>query len=89
MSRHHHRPEQKRGWTGIRARAIRAAGRRCSRCGRPGRLEVHHPIQLSHGGDHDQALTVLCRECHLHEHHPPDPARMAWSKFIREEFSVC
>ena len=87
MSRHHSRPENRRGWTAIRARAIRAAGRRCTRCGRPGRLEVHHTRPLAHGGDHTQALAVLCRDCHFHEHHQPDPAREAWARFLHEEFS--
>ena len=84
MSRHHR--THKRGWTAIRARAIRAAGRRCTRCGFAGKLEVHHPTPLSAGGDHDQALVVLCRDCHLSQHHLPDPARLAWAKFIEEEF---
>ena len=87
MSRFHHRPEHKRGWAVIRARAIRAAGRRCTRCGLPGRLEVHHPIRLSKGGTHDQALEVVCRECHLARHHLPDPARLAWARFLQEELS--
>ena len=87
MSRHHHRPENRRGWAAIRARAIQAAGRRCTRCGRPGRLSVHHPRALSHGGTHDQALAVLCQECHFTEHHPPDPARLAWARFLQEEFA--
>ena len=86
MSRHHHRPENRRGWTGIRARAIRAAGRRCTRCKKAGRLEVHHTRPLAHGGDNDQALAVLCRVCHFHEHHIPDPAREAWARFLHEEF---
>ena len=89
MSRYHHRPTHKRGWAGIRARAIRAAGRRCSRCGLPGRLEVHHPRPLSQGGGNDQALLVVCRDCHFVEHHAPDPARKAWAKFLREEFAAC
>ena len=89
MSRHHHRAENRRGWTAIRARAIRAAGRRCARCGRPGKLEVHHPRPLSRGGTHDQALEVTCRVCHLARHHLPDPARLAWVKFLREEFASC
>ena len=82
MSRHHR--EHKRGWAGIRARAIRAAGRRCTRCGLPGRLEVHHPTPLSQGGTHDQSLEVVCRDCHFVEHHLPDPARLAWVQFLQE-----
>ena len=88
MSRHHR--AHKRGWAAIRARAIRTAGRRCARCGRPGRLEVHHPRPLSEGGTNDQALEVVCRDCHLKQHHQPDPARLAWARFLKsEEFSAC
>ena len=87
MSRHHHRPEHKRGWTAIRARAVRAAGRRCTRCGRPGRLECHHTRPLSLGGDNTQAVEIVCRNCHLAEHHKTDPAREAWGRFLQEEFS--
>ena len=83
------RPEHKRGWTAIRARAIRAAGRRCMCCGRPGQLEVHHPTPLSTGGTHDQTLLVLRRDCHFKQHHKPDPARLAWATFLQEEFSAC
>ena len=85
MSRHHR--EHKRGWSRIRQRAIAKAGRRCTRCGLPGRLEVHHPLPLSAGGTHDQALEVVCRDCHLARHHLPDPARLAWARFLQEEFS--
>ena len=84
MSRHHR--AHKRGWPRIRARAILDAGRRCTRCGLPGRLEVHHPTPLSRGGTHDQALVVLCRDCHLSQHHQPDPARLAWARFLQEEY---
>ena len=39
MSRFHHRPALKRGWTAIRARAIRAAGRRCTAAAVRGSLQ--------------------------------------------------
>ena len=84
MSRHHR--AHKRGWELIRKRAIANAGRRCQRCKKAGRLEVHHPIQLSDGGTHRQALLVTCRNCHLAQHHKPDPAREAWAKFLQEEY---
>ena len=87
MSRFHHRLETRRGWSAIRARAIRAAGRRCTRCGLPGRLEVHHAVPLSRGGDNRSPVVVLCRDCHLQQHRRPDPARVAWSRFLLEEFS--
>ena len=82
MSRHHR--AHRRGWERIRAREIRKAGRRCSRCGLPGRLEVHHPRPLSRGGDHAQALEVVCRVCHFAEHRNTDPARAAWVSFLGE-----
>ena len=83
MSRYH--AAHTRGWAGIRQRAIVNARRRCQRCGRPGRLEVHHPIPLSEGGTHAQPLEVVCRDCHLSRHHT-DPARLAWALFLREFF---
>ena len=82
MSRHHR--THRAGWDRTRKRAIAVAGRRCRRCGRPGRLEVHHPRPLSEGGTHTQALVVLCRDCHIQEHHTHDPARDAWVKFVQE-----
>ena len=85
MSRYHRHPATKRA-TRL---ALRRAGRRCQRCGRPGWLEVHHPTPLSHGGTHDQALEVVCRNCHLARHHQTDPARVAWARFLVEEFSQC
>ena len=84
MSRHHQRPANRRGHAARRARAIAKAGRRCTRCGRPGRLEAHHQIPLSTGGAADQPLVIVCRECHFAEHHKPDPARAAWRSFCRE-----
>ena len=87
MSRHHR--THKRGWARIRQRAIRAAARRCSTCGHAGKLEVHHPIPLARGGTHDQLLLVVCRACHLASHHQPEPARVAWARFLVEEFSPC
>ena len=87
MSRHHR--AHRAGWPRIRARELRRARRRCTRCGFAGKLEVHHPIPLARGGTHDQPLEVTCRDCHLRAHHPPDPAREAWARFLTEEFSPC
>ena len=82
MSRHHR--AHQRGWELIRKRAISAAGRRCTRCGFAGKLEVHHPRPLSEGGTNTQALEVICRMCHLQRHFPPDPTRAAWVTFVQE-----
>ena len=88
MSRHHHTRPNKRGWERIRRRELERAGRRCERCGRAGRLEVHHvDVPLAAGGTNDQRLAVVCRVCHLSEHQRPDPARDAWREFMREQIA--
>lgn len=85
MSRHHR--THRAGWDRVRKLALVASGRRCNRCKKAGRLEVHHPTRLSQGGTHDQALEVVCRDCHLSQHNPPDPAREAWGRFLIEVFA--
>ena len=87
MSRHHHTRPNKRGWERIRRRELERAGRRCERCDRAGRLEVHHVEPLAAGGTNDQRLEVVCRVCHLSEHQRPDPARDAWREFMRESIA--
>ena len=84
MSRHHR--AHRAGWDRIRKRAIAAAGRRCSRCGFAGKLEVHHVRPLSLGGDNRSPVAVVCRNCHLQQHRRLGPDRMAWSTFLRKEF---
>ena len=82
MSRHH-RALSGAHWERTRQRALERAGRRCERCGRPGRLEVHHKTALEDGGAPyaPDNLRVLCRDCHLAEHHD-DPERAAWRAFL-------
>ena len=42
---------------------------RCQVCGSMSRLEVHHQVFRSHGGeDSDENLIVLCHECHMGLH---------------------
>ena len=42
---------------------------RCRRCGRSGRLAVHHILPLFAGGDnHPNNLISLCRDCHFLAH---------------------
>ena len=85
MSRHHR--AHKRGWPRIRARAILDAGRRCALAAVD--LAVLKCIivrPLSRGGTHNQgALEVVCRVCHF-LHHNTDPARLAWARFLQEEY---
>ena len=86
MSRHHHRPAHRRGWAahpGAGDSARRGGG--VARCGRPGRLEVHHPRgRCLRAATHD--ASARGRVPHLspsRRHHRPDPARLAWAKFSR------
>ena len=83
MSRHH---ESWRDWRGNpnRFAALDRDGHRCRKCGRAGRLEVHHQVPCSDGGTHDlDNLVTLCRGCHIALHRPPlAPHRIAWSDLI-------
>ena len=70
----------RRAWARARRAALDRDGRRCTACGRAGRLEVHHLRSLDHGGkpfDLDN-LRTLCREHHIriHDGEPhPEPNR--------------
>ena len=50
MSRHH-KATPSREWERIRQRAMLRDGHRCTNCGKPGRLEVHHIAPVSGGRD--------------------------------------
>lgn len=66
MSKLSHRSK---AWRILRLQRIQAANWKCERCGRAGRLEVHHIKPVHRGGDnHPDNLEVLCRRCHLSEH---------------------
>ena len=82
----HHRQTATREWANIRQRAFLDQGRRCSECGKAGRLEVHHRKPLSEGGTNDLGnLVVLCRGCHIDIHRPVvgEPA-LAWQVLVEE-----
>jgi hypothetical protein len=52
-------------WRAVRAEAIRRAGYRCVRCGRDGRLDVHHAHGYRNlGRERPEELQALCRSCH-------------------------
>ena len=62
----------------LRRRILNAAGWRCARCGRAGRLELHH---RDHDRLNDSAanLEPLCRPCHFAAHGTqPGPDRAEW-----------
>ena len=75
------RPQHRtRAYQRQRRRILDAYGWRCATCGRAGRLELHHKIPVSEGGDDSDAnLCPLCRPCHFAEHgRGPGPDRRAW-----------
>ena len=87
MSRHHKKLSNSR-WQAVRKRILHSAGFRCQKCGRPGRMEVHHLHELNRG-DADPydptALVCWCVACHLAFHRKPlPPERAAWAALVQE-----
>ena len=69
----------------FRRRVLDAKGWRCEDCGKAGRLELHHPKPLQHGGAalDDKNAKILCRQCHIQHHkRPPTPESLAWDVLI-------
>ena len=87
MSRHHH---NLRGWAAARKKALNLAGYRCSECGKPARLEVHHIVGLDRGGAAlDQAnLSALCYGCHRLRHQTTPAVHVQgqadWKDYLKE-----
>lgn len=77
-------------WKRLRKKLLVEAGYRCSKCNRPGKLEVDHIIPLEKGGDgYDrQNLQVLCKSCHFVKSGYPVPKhtkdKAAWGTFVNE-----
>ena len=67
---------------------FRAAGWKCVRCGRPGRLELHHVKPVESGGAvyEPSNVEVLCRTCHIlhHRNDRADPARAEWRSLVAD-----
>ena len=87
MSRHH-RALDRRRWKLTRRAVLERDGWRCTRCGRAGRLEVHHKVRLVDGGDEydPDGCETLCRPCHFDRHRqrrPPSP----WDRLIDDVLS--
>lgn len=85
MSRHHHvdRKMQDR----VRRAALKRAGWRSeSGSNLAGKLEAHHLVPLSDGGEQTlKNVVVLTREEHRALHRPqPDPDREAWTVYLEE-----
>ena len=73
-----------KAWAAARAAARARAGFRCERCGRPGRVEVHHRTPISAGGApyDERNLEVLCRQCHFMAEPGRDAARDEWRRAL-------
>ena len=86
MSRNHrdHRRLPWRAWARLRRAALDRDGWRCTRCGAPGELEIHHVQPLDRGGAGLDLgnLRTVCRSCHLGEH--MEPERREWRQFVTE-----
>ena len=73
-----------RAWQRVRLIVLSRDGWRCVRCGRAGRLEVHHKRHVAQGGDEQpENLETLCLDCHKAEHRR-DVTSPAWRALIQE-----
>ena len=92
MSRHHRvKVKQRKRWQHTRRRVLDRDGWRCRKCGRPGRLEVHHVVPLHQGGDGYALdnLESICPSCHIaitveDNRRKPSPAEEAWGQLVAE-----
>lgn len=55
---------QSDGWKDKRREALHRASNRCQVCNSQTSLDVHHRTYERLGFEHNEDLTVLCRECH-------------------------
>ena len=85
MSRYH-RQTPNREWARIRLQAFGRDDYRCQECGKAGRLECHHVLELAQGGGNDLGnLKTLCRGCHIAAHQrKPTEQEDAWARLVRE-----
>jgi 5-methylcytosine-specific restriction protein A len=55
-------------WERVKAK-VPLAGRRCSECNGTIKLQRHHTVPISKGGQHSVSnVTILCENCHDKEH---------------------
>ena len=71
-------------WARLRRAILDRDGWRCQRCGRYGRMEIHHADGDPMNNDVDN-LRTLCRSCHIRHHAPAiTPAVAAWRALVDE-----
>lgn len=78
-------------WRALRARLLEAAGYRCQKCGKAGRLEVDHKKPWRDNPDIDfydpDNLQVLCVSCHAQKTRAENPRLQrdnTWVEFVNE-----
>ena len=72
-------------WSRLRRAVLERDRYRCTKCGKAGRLEVHHLRPVHQGGtDTRDNLVTRCRTCHLAEHRRVSAERQAWQRLMRE-----
>lgn len=85
MSQHHVKLNVRR-WAQVRRAVFQRDSYRCTKCGRPGRLEAHHEPPLRAGADpYDlDHIVTLCREHHIERHRTDDmmPGRAEWLDYL-------
>ena len=77
-----------RRWRLVRRAVLDRDGWRCRKCGKGGRMEVHHVTAVAEGGDpFDMAgLESSCRGCHIEETRKQNTklADPEWTAYLRE-----
>ena len=78
----------RRLWAAVRLRVIERDGYRCTRCGKAGRLEVHHEVPVGMIDDPyaESNLRTLCRRCHIDVHRPTSyrtKGRKQWKERLK------
>jgi len=84
MSRHH--AALGRAHARLRRAALDVADWRCTACGSPCDLEMHHVIPLDKGGPNTlDNVRMLCAGCHVETHRAAgDVERAAWRRLLWE-----
>ena len=69
-------------WARLRRFVLDRDGWQCQRCGRYGRMEIHH-VDGDPSNNTPDNLRTLCRGCHLlHHARPLTTAEAAWKRLV-------
>ena len=77
-------------WARVRRDVLNARGWRCEKCGKAGRLQVHHIKPIREGGAvYDPSnLRPLCSVCHKRTHTPKVSESGKWDRHIHNLIEV-